>query len=368
MKPYKVIIILLFTIGCVDRIDFNIGSASDYAIVINGFISDQPGPYQINVSKAFDIESKLTTKTPISVKKMTLVDNIGNLEQLTSTEIGVYQTNPNGIRGMIGGIYSLEVELLDGRIYQSIPDTLRSSGTVDSVYFNQTTYQDKTNSTRPGFEVYFDSTLGGNEDFNYLWQFVGTYQIDTNPELYDTLCVEARCPKPKRCSGYIVTSSGELVQERNCECCTCWVNFFNENLIISDGQLIESDRFSRVKATTIPINEWTFMYKVHAEIRQMSLSRQAFAFWKAIKSQDEALGSLFQPITGRVPSNFIQTSGKKGAVAGLFYATAIHSKAIFITTSDVHPLSLIPSVSVPFINDCRKAFPNSKIERPSYWN
>ncbi len=361
------ILIILATAACVDRIEFNTGEEGDYSIVVNGFISDQPGPYEVNITKSFDIQSKLTVKTPISVKSLVISDNTGTREKLSSVAQGVYRTSTNGIQGIVGRAYKLNVELLDGRVYESIPDTLTSSGTVDSVYYQQITYKNGEGITKPGFDIYFNSSLGSNDNFHYLWKFKGTYQIETNPELYDTLCVEARCPKPKPCSGYRTDGTGELLQIGPCECCTCWVNFFNDKIIISDNEFIEADQFTGIKAALVPINQWTFMHKVHAEVQQYSLSSRAFAFWKAIKDQKEALTSLFQPIAGKVPGNFFQTSGKAGPIEGLFYATSISSKAIFITPFDVYPQNLIPPQNVPYINDCRTAFPYSYIERPIFW-
>jgi len=367
MNRYTLIILILFVGACVDRIDFNIGEASNYAIAIDGFISDQPGPYLVNVNRTFDIESKLSVKTPLSVRRLVIHDNEGTQEQLTSIAQGVYQTDPNGIRGEVGKAYKLEIELLDGRVYESIPDTLMPSGLVDSVYFKQSSFTGPDGSNKPSFDIYFDSSVGENDGFHYLWKFVGTYQIETNPELYDTLCVEGRCPKPKPCSGYRYDGS-ELTKVRECECCTCWVDFFNDKLVMSDNEFIETDKFTNVKAGTVPINAWTFMHKVHAEVRQMSLSPQAFAFWKAVKAQKESISSLFQPVSGKVASNFFQLSGKEAPIEGIFYATSIRSKSIYITPFDVHPQTLVPPVEVLFINDCRKAFPYSKTERPSYWN
>lgn len=353
--------------ACVDRIDFDIKSNPNFPIVINGFISNKPGPYQVTVSKAFDIDSKLYLKEPINVKRMVISDNTGFSEQLFNKAQGIYSTSENGIQGVVGRNYKLEVELLDGRFYESIPDTLFSSDPIDSVYFQQVAYKETEGTSKPGFDFYFDTSLSDKNSNRYLWKFKGTYQIDTNPELYDTLCIEARCPKPKFCSGYKVEGSGELIQVRPCECCTCWVDFYNDKILISDNQVSTSSSFAKIKASTIPINQWTFMYKVHAEIQQFGLSQQAFLFWRAIKNQNESIGSIFQPSNGKIPSNFIQTKGTDGPILGLFYAASINTKSTFITPFDVHPQNLIPPQNVPFINDCRRAFPYSSIEKPSFW-
>ena len=117
----------------------------------------------------------------------------------------------------------------------------------------------------------------------------------------------------------------------------------------------------------VPLTTWTLMYKVHAQVNQMSLSRQAFAFWKGVKAQKGATASLFQPVTGKIPGNFVQISGEQAPMEGLFFATSIASKAVFINRSDVPNQSLIPGVDLPFADNCLNLFPNSTVSKPSYW-
>jgi len=361
------IIVVLLCCTCVDRISFDVGATSTFPIVIEGYISDQPGPYQINVSKAFDIESKQSFKSPISVKQLVITDNLGNSETLSETVPGTYQTSAGGIRGVVGRSYKLKAELLDGRVYESLQDTLLTSGTVDDVYFIFKAEKDQDGATFYGFDVLFNSTAGEKSDFHFLWQFVGTFQVDTNPELHKENCGQTKCPKPRPCSSYIVNNFGELEWVKPCECCTCWSNIYNDSPIVSDNQFVEEGRFHAVEAGYVPVNQWTFMYKVHAEVRQMSLSPRAFAFWKAIKSQKQAVTSLFQPVTGKVPTNFIQLSGTEAQIEGLFYATAITKKSVFITRNDVPLGSIIPEQNLPFEDSCLSLFPNSTTKKPDFW-
>ena len=202
-----------------------------------------------------------------------------------------------------------------------------------------------------------------------MWKFKGTFQADTNPELYDTICADGRCPKPLPCSAYIVTKTTmELLKVRPCHCCTCWYDFFNVAALVSDNLLLKNGRFKSVKATTVPITSWTFLYKVHAEVSQMSLSQQSFTFWKAVKAQRSAINSLFQPVTGKVPSNFVQISGPLAPMDGIFFATAIDRRAIFITRDNVHPQNIIPPRLLPWKDSCLKLFPNATTLKPTYWD
>ena len=143
--------------ACVDRLHLNIGDQAPYPVVIDGFISDQPRPYEVLVTKAYDIQSKESPRERISVKQLVLSDDQGAQEEFIEVSHGVYQTN-GAIRGRVGGVYKLYIRILDGREYESIPDTLHPAGTVDKVYFQFREDRTQHNTTKYGFDVFFDAT------------------------------------------------------------------------------------------------------------------------------------------------------------------------------------------------------------------
>lgn len=319
--------------GCVDRINLDFSDQTPYPVVIDGFISDQSPPYEVMVTKTYDVQSKNSPRERISVKQLIISDGLGDSEQLVEVSQGVYQTNGH-IVGKVGRVYKLYIKLLDGREYESVADTLHPGGRVDSVYFEFKEERTPHFTTEYGFDVFFNASPGEEDDYRFLWKFVGTYKV-------------------------------------NIACCTCWPYLYNPIPIVSDGQLIRSGHFTHVKAAYVPVTGWTFMYKVHAQVNQMSLSRKAFDFWRSIKSQQEAVGSLFQPMTGKIPSNFNQLSGPPGDIYGIFYATSITSNAVYIKKGDVPNQLFIPELQQP-VNPhpptrCIEVFPGSSDQRPSYW-
>jgi hypothetical protein len=374
-------LLILIASACVDRINFDVPNGFATGIVVDGFISDQQGPYTVRLNTGQDLTDKIE-RTFISAKSVTISDNLGNSELLTYQDRGVYQTSPDGIRGTAGRSYKLRVELFDGRVYESIPDTLRNSGVVDSVYytFKKTGVQD-TGESSYGFDIFFDASSSVQNDFHYLWKFTGTFQVDTNPEFNFNFPCSGNldcnrcsvCNIVPKCSGLRnVGTPSQPVFERvgPCECCTCWYNIFNEEPIISDNQLLEFGRYNGIKAGHIPVHRWIFQHKVYAEVNQMSLSRQTFAFWKAIKDQKDANNSLFQPITGKIPSNFVQLIGTTATIEGLFYAASISSKRILITRDNVPAGTFVfptQDPPEPIAFSCLDLYPHAFTQKPSFW-
>lgn len=359
--------------ACVDRLQFDIPKSSNYGIVVDGFITDQPSPYTVKISKAFDIESKETIKTPITVKHLILSDDHGFSEELTESNSGIYQTKVAGIRGQIGRVYQLRVELLDGKIYESVPDTLLSAGKMDSVYYSFAPVANGNGSIEYGFDIFANSSQGNSSSSRFLLNMTGTYKADTNPESTKGGCfyLDGKCNYLPACTGLRnvnATSAGLPVYERiePCSCCTCWYNIFNSSPVLKDDQFTTSDNFRGLKINRIPLNGWIFMHKIRVEGQLFSLTDRTFRFWRAVKDQREATGSLFQPVSGKIPINFIQLSGAKSPVQGLFYAAAVSSKSIYIRRSDIPNESMIPAISGGNIS-CLELFPNSTAVKPAFW-
>ena len=106
----------------------------------------------------------------------------------------------------------------------------------------------------------------------------------------------------------------------------------------------------------------------------MSLSRAAFDYWRSVKSQKEAVGSLFQPITGKIPSNFSDKSSSL-RVQGIFYTSAVTKKQIYLDRNTHRAEVYVPKdCHVPpregaMGEDCLLAFPGSITTRqkPEDW-
>lgn len=359
--------------ACVDRLSFDLTGSATIVPVVVGYISDQPGPYRVSVSESFDIELDPKSKKPLSVKSLTISDNTGLSEELTEVKQGIYETSPTGIRGVAGRIYMLRIELIDGKIYESITDTLLNSGVLDSIYFDFVSKPDANNSQTYGFDIFFNSSASVENNFRFLWKFTGTFQAETNPELSESGCYyeDGRCNFRPPCTGLknvaVPAYPPRFERIGSCECCTCWYDLTNNSVALNDDGLEAVGKFIGVKLYSLPLDAWIFSHKVHYKIEQFSITRQTFRFWKSIKDQQQAVNSIFQPINGKIPSNFMQRSGDAYPLAGIFYAASVSSKSSYIYRYDVPDERFIPTNKAVIKSSCLDAFPNSTNIKPLFW-
>lgn len=379
MKRILIVLMVLMLSACVDIMVFDIPSQEIQGVSISGLITDHPGPYHVSINSTFDIDSKESIKTPVSAKHVIILDDRGAQEELTEVKPGSYETSATGMRGEVGRVYTLRVEFWDGRLYESIPDTLLPPGVVDSVYFTFVQTPSETDGVEYGFDIFTNASKGESSSNRFMWSMVGTFKSTIDPELghldkYGCNRQDnGKCNFYPLCTGLWNVGQGILTRaifERvgPCECCTCWYTVFNNKPILSDDKFIQAEHFSDIKVYHAPLSGWIFMNQFHVEVRQLSLSKNAFRFWGAIRDQQTAIGNIFQPVNGKIPVNFKQLAGENSPVQGIFYAAGLSTKSLYIKRSNV-PLRIpIPTPQKPAdVGSCLSLFPDASTIRPDFW-
>lgn len=374
MKKLISLVSLMTAFGCVDRVFFDINIPNEYEISIDGFISDQEGPYRISVLRTFDTESRENLRSGVSAR-VTMSDAEGNSEILSQVTSGVYETAVAGIRGKIGSVYKLKVELDDGRIYESTPDTMYTGGSMDSVRWNFTSGP-SVNGIRYDFDIYCRSSANTERsDSHLMWRNKITFKTRTRPENEPDACYridkEARCNFVHPCSGLKNIGSDfnpNMVRVGPCTCCICWYDDYNAKVLLNDKISSSNGRYAEMMIDKVQMTGWNMMYKMRMDISIQSLSPQAFRFWKALRNQQTAVSNIFQPITGKIEGNFVQTAGIESKAKGIFYATSISSKYFYINRADIRE-ELIPVVidTKPAAVPCFTKFPNWTTTQPPFW-
>ena len=378
---------IFFIASCIDRINIPIPASGAHDIIIDGQITDEPGPYTVKLTQSIKIDGPQVVGYSVSAKEVTISDNVGNSETLGQKEVGIYQTKPDGIRGVIGREYTVRIEMVDGKIFQSLPDRMNPVGTLDSIYYEFESVQPLDAPTKYGYRIYVDAQGVPDDDYYLRWKFSGTYVIETKPQYYrvsGSNCPPCGCRAPLPCSGHAIVNeeitlgwvtnprTGEVtfVQGLKCECCRCWVTQHEEKPKVSGNQLNSNGQFKKIEVGYVPINFYTFFEKYRAEVRQMSLSKVAYDYWRSVQNQKEAIGSLFQPIAGKIQTNLFEINNASG-VQGIFYASAVKKKYLYLdqrTRKVVIPEPVNCDGRIGAAGVSCLTFPNSTTQQPADWD
>ena len=123
-------LILLFY-SCEEIITIDLNNA-DQKIVIEGIVTDQPGPYTVTITKTTDYYNPESYPT-VSGAQVSITDDKGFSEQLYEITDGIYQTV--NLQGTSGRTYTLTV-IAEGQIYSAV-SFMPKPTEIDSLFYKK---------------------------------------------------------------------------------------------------------------------------------------------------------------------------------------------------------------------------------------
>lgn len=375
------LVLLLILYSCVTPFYSN----QDYepAIVIQGNITDQPGPYEVVVSKTIPIlqqgaNPKLIPGV-VSGATVTITDDQGNRDLLKENPSSQGHYLTQSIQGTIGVTYTLTVQTPEGYTYQSYPEKLGSVGDFKLNYtFVENSATENTQGERSGsgFKITLDCDVPAEQEGRVWWRVHGTYHVHTHPELRVAFAPGKEIvliPDPPRCSGYVISvippTKGKPVYAKPCTCCDCWVSEYNQVPLISDTRYV-STNLKDVPVFFVEANRRTFSDKYYLEVEQLNPSQRVYDFWRAIKAQESNSSNLFQTPPPRAKGNIFATSSDAIPVLGYFSASALKKQVLELHRSDVSfdllPIDTIAQSCVDYWK-YSSVIQNVTTEKPSIW-
>ncbi|MGV3541177.1 MAG: DUF4249 domain-containing protein [Rufibacter sp.] len=336
--------------GCVDTVELKMPS-SDKLLVINGLVSTDPGPYfvRINLTSPYGA-GILPVDQSIRDAVVRIEDEKGNVEVLAQQEYGLYRTSPYGMRGRVGGEYTLTVTLKDGRVYQSKTEVMPAVPAIEGA---EVVYEEKTVLNSDNLEVPDNryhvllSTQDPAEQRNfYRWDWTGVYEVSTQPWEY----VE-RDPR-----------TGKIVPRPKSCCTTCWVKDSVNAIQVTDDRLFNGNMVRGQRVASIPVTAQTFNIRYRVELRQYSLTEDAFEYWRVLGIQTAKTGSVLDPPPANPRGNIFNVNNPDEQVMGFFGASAVARKILNLRREDLAS----PPPVFDYDDDCR-ILKNSTTLRPSFW-
>ena len=298
---------------CVTKFDPKI-TENTPKLVVDGLITYQPGPYQIRLQYSYPYTNQTSVNT-IGGATVELSDDKGTKETLIDRGYGLYETAATGIRGTVGRKYSISIKTPDGKKYLSQPELLKpvaEFGTIVTEY-----QQTATPGLRGQFNVFVNVKDPQTPNDFYRWKWTHYEKL--------TYCY------------YLHTNiGGRLIRERS-ECCeSCWkVEACNGCIILANDRLTNGKTITGISLTKIPYDAVSDYFMV---FEQHSLTAEAYQFWKAVDSQINNSGGIFDLPPATVIGNVACTSHPEDQVLGYFGASSIAYKPMHIPRNNVKAL------------------------------
>lgn len=190
MKFIKTIfIVVLFgsLISCEQVIDLPLSNDENAKIVINGLVSDLPGPYYVDISKSRNFFSN-EGPDMVTGAIVLITENGALVDTLVEVRPGVYETQK--IVGEPGSSYLLEV-WVNGEYYNA-QETMPSNVPLSGVRFDPLDIEDEEElcdddgDCRPLYDILLSAKEPQDEVNYYLWRYYenGVLVVDPDEIIY----------------------------------------------------------------------------------------------------------------------------------------------------------------------------------------
>lgn len=303
-----ILVVILFS--CTEKYWPELTSKFDHLLVVDGKITNEPGPYTITLSSSTSVEESIFN--PLEDAKVTILDNADNLELLEEIKPGVYQTNPNGIQGIIGHKYKISIET-NGKIYESDFEELRKPIKIESI---DAVWEKQTNANSDidnyGFQFYISTETAEDPINYYYWEINETYHYQAYYLIHSIYWGENSIGKSGFESDYVNSDSLK----------NCWrTNEIDERFTYTTKNLT-SPKITRLPLNFTP-NGKKFGFKYALLVTQYNISEEAYVFLNSLEKQNDIEGSLYTSQPYQILGNIHNINDQDEPVLGYFLTAAV---------------------------------------------
>ncbi|HWA35689.1 MAG TPA: DUF4249 domain-containing protein [Cyclobacteriaceae bacterium] len=342
MIRYVSWLIIIVVSGCIDPINLRTGTGG--SLVVDGWITDQPGPYTIKLSRTVAYDNSQPVKVfsaPETKATLTVVDNVGNIEVFTETTTkGTYRNAlTSTFKPKVGSAYQLIIKTAGGKSYHSAFDTMMvvppiarlmtKFKVVESLITNAA--GNSVIQKRESFDVSVEVNDPVGIRNYYRWQSDGIFEY------------------------FSVTDFSALKQ--------CWAPYLTKIepvLEIESDDAFDGQKYQKIIGNIIYDRTTKFLVKV----RQQSLTAAAYKYFRGISIQGTSTGTLFDPPPADVRGNVVSDADPQETVLGFFGCSSV-SLGNYLIDRFKDSGFINPSQNIlPVPGDCRTQQPGATNIKP----
>ncbi len=303
MRSFKLTIlaiVLLLADSCITKF-IPESSESQDMMIVQGVITDQPGPNTITLSKSQSL-SYTSSSYPYSDCIVTVTDDLGNTWPLTQKTAGVYVTDSASFVGVVGRKYQLKIRTNNSNginyTYESVPVTMLPVPPIDSLYYEKITIGDGSGSESQGAQIYFDTHDPDNKCLYYRWDYNETWKFQLP---------------------YSVTNS------------ICWISNSSSAINIKNVNLLTENRISKYMIDYVSPETDRLSMRYCFQLNQYSINEDEYEYWNKIENVAQQVGSLYDITPTSIPGNMSCIEDPGQTVLGYFSVSAKSSRRLYIS-------------------------------------
>jgi len=302
--------IIAFGSSCLERYWPDVDKY-DELLVVDGLISDAPGPYQVKLSLSSNLDELIYNPLPNAV--VTIEDDLGNLIHLSESGKGNYET-PAEFQAATGRSYRLLVQTPEGGDYETEFQQLKEAPEIDSLYADAE-IRDTRNPDQPigGYQFFVDVKPENNEEGFYFWRMEEAYMY--------------------RSAFYInYIYDGTMREMFNTDSVyLCYGQGKRSEIYTYDTKNLTDKNIDQLPLTFVSNQTPRLSMRYCLLVKQYFISEEAYHYWNGIEKQRGDQGSLYSKQPYQIAGNLKNKSNPEEPVLGFFIVGGVKEKKIFVS-------------------------------------
>jgi hypothetical protein len=313
------LVIAVFIVSCRDNYELPLRSNDVSLLVVEGVLTVGQGATTITLSRTLKINEVANFK-PENGAKVTVEARNGGTFTLSETNNGNY--NHPQLPLVFGQEYRLRILTNDNKEYLSNYVVAKQTPQIDAI-----TWRKEDNAMR----ISVNTKDPTNSTRYYKWDFDEAWEIRSNYT-----------------ANYRWISGTTIVESPNYNS-QCWKFGKSNTISIGSSAQLESDVINEAPIHYILPGSERLGVRYSILVKQQSLTKEAYEYFKIMKTNTESLGSIFDAQPSETKGNIKCISNPDEDVIGFLTASSFAEKRIFITQQEAGWVyrQLCESVEVP---------------------
>jgi Domain of unknown function (DUF4249) len=358
IRGLSALVCALLFITCIQEIDFQNSDANQAQLVVNGAFTDDAGPHRLYLTRPGNYTRQAFNT--IAGAQVILTDDVGGRFEYRERPDGekrvLYELE--GVQGVPGRTYTLEIKLPDGKIYRSQPQKMLPSLPLDDIEvtgeWRSFTAANGTVVRQPYAYAYARTVVPDSVGERYLhWDAEVVYIFNGILRVWDPFD-----PAPRQCflSKYI---GGQLVS-------------------LSDLKSYKAGARIRERIGGLPI-DYAFESRICFIGQQRTIDRAAYDYWRKINLLITPNGTIFDTPPSPLVGNVQNTTDPEDAALGYFEVASVQINRVYLQDGSLgdgflvqdNPYCKLDWNNWPPVNhkECDECLilPGSVRNKPAWW-
>jgi len=262
--------------------------------------------------------------------QISIEGNANDAYPLSETGNGIYTSAPLTLNS--SEKYRLRIKTADGKEYLSDSSDIRTTPLIDSISWIR---------DNNGIHLYVNANDPTNKAKYYQWRYEETWEFHSK---FESTLVWVRDSTTGLITGVALydTVAGSVNESIR----VCWQSDKSTNILLGTTEKLSDSRIY-INLLSIPGADWRLSYLYSFNVRQFTLSEQAYNFLQIMKKNTEQVGSIFDAQPSELKGNIHCLSNPQEIVVGFVEVTQERDMRIYISNSQVPGWGYVQDCGTP---------------------